>query len=270
MPLLPALLLAAAPLIAAPGLNGVGFEQAKTDFFGEHLAQELRSAGVKIVTNKEIAALLGMERQRQLLGCAEGSSCMVELANALGAEGVLLGDLARLDDGSIQVNLKIIGTNAGVIGARSGRVATEAQLTDALTAAAYELARACFTMLRASEPAPATVERDLRRAPLRAWSWVPSVVAVAGGAVGAVMLLQASDAHTQLTQNPQVTLSNARAQEIAQSGRTSQLIGGIAVGVGVAGLAAAAAMFFYKEQPVTLQAAVSPSGGAIVLSGALP
>ena len=84
------------PKLAAPGLNGVGLDAAFAGFAGEHLAQQLREAGLEVVTGSEIGAVLGIERQKQLLGCSAGASCMTELANALGADGVVLGDLAQV------------------------------------------------------------------------------------------------------------------------------------------------------------------------------
>lgn len=265
-----AVVLAAAPMIAVPQLNGVRFEQSQTEFFSEHLAQELRTAGVRVVTNKEIATLLGMERQRQLLGCGEGSSCMTELANALGAEAMVLGGIARLDDGSIQVNVKLIREGGAALGSRSARVPNDADLTDALTAAAYELARVAFEQLRAKEPLPASVERDFRRAPMRPLSWIPAIFGAAGAAFGTVMLIQANQAHLELTQNPEVTLTTARAEQLALNGRTNQMLGIIGVGVGVLGITAAASMFFFRDAPVSLQASVGPGGGAFVVSGAFP
>lgn len=94
-----------APLkLVAPGLQVVGLDPKIGDFLTEHVAQQMKLAGVDIITQREMASLLGLERQKQLLGCSDASSsCMAELASALGADGVLLGDLARFG-GRIQIN----------------------------------------------------------------------------------------------------------------------------------------------------------------------
>lgn len=60
----------------------------------EHRAQLLtevavteaaRSGAFDVVGNSDVQALVGFERQRQLLGCGETSSCITELAGALDA-----------------------------------------------------------------------------------------------------------------------------------------------------------------------------------------
>ena len=55
-----AILLSASPLtLAAPGLSVVGFDEKTGLFLGEHVAQQLKLAGAKVVTQKEMAAVLG-------------------------------------------------------------------------------------------------------------------------------------------------------------------------------------------------------------------
>jgi hypothetical protein len=86
--------------LAAPGLVAVGVEAQKATFLNELLADELTRAGLGrlvVVTPAQVSALLGLERQKQLLGCGEGS-CATELADALGSTGLVLGQVARLGD----------------------------------------------------------------------------------------------------------------------------------------------------------------------------
>src|SRR5688500_16256709 len=99
----PALVLAAvvvsiAPMkLALPGLQVVGIDPKLGAFYGEHFAQQLTLRGARVTSTSEISALLGLERQKQLLGCSdEASSCMAELAKALGVDGLALGDVAKV------------------------------------------------------------------------------------------------------------------------------------------------------------------------------
>lgn len=56
---------------AMPGLNCVNFDDKSCTFFGEYLAERLQEGGgIEITTQAEIAAVLGMERQKALLGCS--------------------------------------------------------------------------------------------------------------------------------------------------------------------------------------------------------
>src|SRR5438045_7742515 len=110
--LLPAILLiaAAAPepiKVASPGFRVVDISAERGAFYSQHFANQMLAAGISIISEREISAMVGLERQKQLLGCSEGTECMVELANALGVQGILLGDIAKLGN-RYQVSLKII------------------------------------------------------------------------------------------------------------------------------------------------------------------
>ncbi|HEX9052783.1 MAG TPA: DUF2380 domain-containing protein [Anaeromyxobacter sp.] len=97
-------------LLALQPLGGVTDERAR--LLGDALAGELRRrAGVSVVTQADVAALLGVERTRQMLGCAE-SGCMAEIGGALGADRVIHGSLGRLG-GSLMVNLSALDARRG-------------------------------------------------------------------------------------------------------------------------------------------------------------
>lgn len=67
--------------------------------FTEALTTEIASRGFfDVVSSRDVQTLLGVERQRQLLGCSEQGSCMTELAGALGARFVVSSSLAKLGD----------------------------------------------------------------------------------------------------------------------------------------------------------------------------
>ncbi|MBL8950883.1 MAG: hypothetical protein JNK82_08910 [Myxococcaceae bacterium] len=102
------LISAAAPelKIAAPGLTLNGLDEKLSSPFTDHLAQ--RFEGVRVITSRDIAALLGLQRQAQLLACGDAAAnCMAELGNALGVDGVLIGDVVKLGR-VVQLNLRII------------------------------------------------------------------------------------------------------------------------------------------------------------------
>src|SRR6185295_10756905 len=97
--LLLALVLAAAPAprLAAAGFTPAGVEASKAQFFSDYFADQLNATGaVRVVTQSEMAAMLGAERQRQLLGCGAEGSCLAELAGALDAAGIIIGSVAKV------------------------------------------------------------------------------------------------------------------------------------------------------------------------------
>src|SRR2546430_2430818 len=93
--------------LALPGFSGVGVSQEFLRFASEHFAQELGNEGLSVITEREISTLLGLERQRQLLGCSENSvSCAAELAGALGVDATVVGDIGKFEN-VYRVNVKI-------------------------------------------------------------------------------------------------------------------------------------------------------------------
>src|SRR5438874_12417022 len=89
---------AAAPLkIAAPGFSVLNLDAKEGVYYSEHFAHVLEEKGrVEVLTPGAIADLLTIERQKQLLGCAEESaSCLAEITDALGAAVLLRGSIGR-------------------------------------------------------------------------------------------------------------------------------------------------------------------------------
>jgi hypothetical protein len=116
----------------------------------ESLAAEVDARGYfEPVSSAEIATLLGVERQRQLLGCGdEAAACTAELAGALGAPYVMSGSLTRLE-GIYQLNLQVSDTVKGRVIARSTKVARDFEGLRGLLP--WAVAEACGTPL---PPAP--------------------------------------------------------------------------------------------------------------------
>lgn len=129
--------------LALPGLTFVKVDREIAGFFSEHLAQKLTFAGLKVTSSADIAAVLGFERQKALLGCSEAaaSNCMIELANALGVDGIVSGSIGKFGD-TFQVNLKVISASDGsVLCANSSSAKTEAQVLEKLDLAAASFGR---------------------------------------------------------------------------------------------------------------------------------
>jgi hypothetical protein len=142
-------LLAASPMKLAVGSFDVAQVQEPTrGFFANRLSQALGERGVTVITQEEITALLGLERQRTLAGCDQ-ANCTAELAGALGADGVLMAHIARLET-VVQLDLKVISASSGERRATfATRVGRDVEILDALDEAARSLA---LQLLGASAP----------------------------------------------------------------------------------------------------------------------
>jgi TolB-like protein len=234
-----------------------GVEVAVAESLTEALAAELSRTGLfEVTTQKDVAVVLGVERQRQLLGCGEeSSSCATELAGALGARFVLSGSVAKLGD-VFQLNLQTQDTTKGQALGRATRIAKD------LPALRGQLPYAIADATATPQPIPP--------------SKVPSVtlLAVGGAAVvgaGVVFLVSFSTEQTVLGElnlagQPNVQLKPAQYyRDQADAVRMQRLIGGIAAGVGAA-LMITGIIVYPRDDAAPVKVSLVPTGtGAAVV-----
>jgi hypothetical protein len=247
--------------LAMPGLSLVRIDGEVGAFYAEHLALQLKFAGADVVTAKEISALLGMERQRQLLGCADSSSsCIAEIASALGADGVVLGDIAQVGD-ALQVNLKIVSaSDARTLAAFSASPATEKELLERLTEAAYAMARQTGQALGRE-----VVPRRSSGSRLTRWWWAPLLAGAAVAGTGAGFFIDAKLKSSRLTSaTAQAPLDYDAAAVVAQRGREHQTLGAVLLGTGGALAAFAVVMLVVHLTGDAAVAFIPSSTGAAV------
>jgi hypothetical protein len=147
--------------IAAPDLEGVGLSPELRTFYTSHLAQRLQMAGLKVITASDIKALVTQERQRELSGCGDSEACAVELGNALGADTLLTGTIAKLGE-SYQINVKVISAVDGKpLAFFSGKAGGEEAVVTELNRAATELARTILSKDIPRRPSAADQTRQL-------------------------------------------------------------------------------------------------------------
>jgi hypothetical protein len=258
----------AAPVqLAQPEMRGANVPKDSLVFFGEHLALQLRAAGLAVVTQREIATLLGVERQRALLGCDDQGACVAELASALGAEGVLIGDVGHFSE-VFQVNLKVLsGRDASVLASFSERVGTEKAVLEALERGARALSLEVHRRL--GRPLPFDVAEPPT---VRSRAWIP---AVAGGVLavgGSVLLVLAGADYATLTTPGGTSLSPTEATATASGGALKRNLGVAAVGVGGAALVTSLVMAIAGggQAPLAVVPAGQGVGAAVVFSGRWP
>lgn len=266
-------LLAAAPTppvpqlrLASPGLSATNVKPELGALLSEHVAQQLKLAGAEVVTPKEIGALLGLERQKQLTGCTEeASSCTAELAAALGVDGLVLGDVGRVGERYL-VNLKVVASKNGkTVAAFSETANSEDAVLDVLTRGARALA----------EPASSNLGRSLSgslggTSTRTRLALIPLAVGVLAAGVGGVFLLQAQGTYASLANGSVKSASGGRS--LQADGEQQQTVARVGLGVGAAGLVAAAVMYFATPTSGAMSALVAPTpgGAAVVFSGRWP
>jgi hypothetical protein len=221
-----------------------------------------------------MAAILGLERQKQLLGCTDASSsCMAELASALGVDAILAGELAKLGS-TYQLDLKVLSAKDGArLAGWSENLKDETLFIGALHRAAEAIADAVPTTAAVSRPPerPTAVELSApapepQNRPLRARAWIP---AVAGGICllgGGISYGLGKSDYNNLKTGQQITPQSWA--DTQSRGPVLESGGVFAMVVGAAGLATAAAFYFWPPSASAPSLAVGPGG--VFVRGSLP
>ncbi len=231
-----ALLLCAAPIkVAVPGFTVIGIERGLGEAWAEHFVTLLgRDDDFVLITSKDIAQVLGLERQKQLLGCNEAeSSCLAELAGALGVDAILSGTFAQ-SGSSITATLRMLKATDGTqIATVTHRLKDADALQDWLDAQAPELLtrmRTAFSLGQRSQ-SPMTISAQVSTG-TPVVRWVPAIIG-GGTAIGGAVLFGLSKGHAAQLRTQ--ALSADEITTTASNGRTFEGAGlGLLIGGAVA------------------------------------
>jgi hypothetical protein len=128
--------------LAIPGVSVVDMDAQQASFLSEHLAQQLSDEGAEVVNSEDLTVMLGMERQRQLMGCS-GRKCASALTDAINVDALVMGDIAKLPKDRYQLNLRVLDASKGArVKTYSRRVVGYEALLDEIEKAAKQLVTA--------------------------------------------------------------------------------------------------------------------------------
>lgn len=250
--------------LAAPGLSTLNVKPEAATYFLEHLGHQLQAQGVEVLTSSQIANLLGLERQRQLLGCTdEQSSCLAEMANALGADGLVHGSLGKFGN-AYQLDVQILSSSGQTLATFSRKVDGDEALLNALEVGAAALASQLFSALHRGAPKPVTTPTEAP-ASLR-WLWWSTGGLGAAAMVAGVLFMVIPQAPAATTSMADVPAAISRLQFDRQFG-LGLVIGGAAVlGTSlVVGLLTGS-----KDKAPSVALVPTAHGASFVLTGSLP
>lgn len=245
--------------MAVPGLSLSGVELKLGEAWVERFATLLgRDPRLKVTTRRDIEMVLGLERQKQLLGCAEGSSsCLAELAGGLGVDAVLSGSLAKAGNSYI-VTMRVVRAGDGAeVASISERLKNEDALIEWLEAQAPRLAdQVAAAYGRAAPVKEVHFER-----------WIPAMLGVGCLVAGVGMQVGARGDARSLTLG---TVPLADTQAVLERGRAVEAGSWVLFGVGAAAIAASVVWVAVGSAPAKV-AVVPIEGGAVFsLAGTLP
>jgi hypothetical protein len=131
------------------------------------------ATGRSVIGADEVRAMVGLQREKSLLGCGD-TSCLTEIGGALGAERIVIGSLSLFGKSTYLLDLKLLDTRtARVLQEGSARFGSEDAIPDAV-------ASAVAALFPGSAPEAAVSEAPAHHTSTAGW-WV----AGAGAAVGA-------------------------------------------------------------------------------------
>lgn len=227
-------------------------------FQGRFLTLLGEKTGLQITTAQDIAQAIGLERQKQLLGCdSEEPSCSAELAAALGSDAILSGSLAKAGSSFVVTLRGVNVANGQPFATASGRLATEDALFAFLESEATEFAK------RMSDAFDLYVEQKRGPRAFRVWPWLIAGTGVVAAAVGVGLLIDSRTIYDGLISRTALPDDGYRAS--LTSGQRSQDVGvGLLVG-GVISASAGVVLAFLTRVPVQVAVAPTPTGAVAVL-----
>ena len=263
--LIASLLAAGNAKIAVLAFTASGVDPTVAASVTESVTAELAVRGYfDPISTAEVQTMLGVERQKQLMGCSE-ETCITELAGALGAPFVMSGSLVKIE-GVFQINIQVMDSRKSRTTGRSSKLAKDFE--SLRFQIPYAVAEACGTPL---PPAPSRVLPY-------SMVGVGGAALLGGGVLGLIALtnegvingeLKADDTNRTVVLSPARTYSD-RFAAIA----TEKTISLVAVIAGAA-LVVGGLILIPPAAPeagvkVALIPVPIPGGAAAVLVGVLP
>lgn len=258
--------------LALPGLNAVNLSPGEGELYAELVSQKFEAHDVRVMTSRDLASMLGVERQRQLLGCSE-NSCVVEMTAALGVDGVLVGDLGKLGE-EYALNLKVLSSkDARPLALYNGRAPSSKGLPAVIENGVRSLLRDLSKSLgrpeleKDTDPVPElNIYGNPQPSGLRTALWGVTGAGVIGLGVGIGLQLVAGGNFAELQRGG---LTEERARALRDGGRGMETGGTIALIAGGVLAAAGATLLVLGvgEEAPTASVLVTPHGGAFVLGG---
>lgn len=239
------------------GAGGVGSDVGAA--ISEAISQEVARRGYfEPIGAGEIRAILGVERQKQLIGCSEEGSCQAEIAGSLGARFALSGTVAKLGE-TYQLTLQTLDTQKAQPIARATQLAKS--IDDLRAQLPYAVAEATGTPL----PAPPS-------------KLLPYSLMGGGGlllAAGTVVGIQALTTESILTEelnagstDPAPLKKLSAYQDQSRSISIQKTASLIAVVAGAAMIGTGA--YLYRKDEAGTSIALVPTGNGTALVGVFP
>ncbi len=287
--------------IAILDIRALGTDAAKAELLSEVALTEAASIpGIDVIGKSDINSIVGFEKQKQVMGCAEDSTCLAEIGGALGVDYILVGSLGGLGD-LFRIDLKLVDAKRAKVRARIGVTVEgkESRLVAAIQKAIHDLvgpmsgdapavadaaaprkdpARADTARdprLAARPPAPAVTAPErpatgvsaTAASPRRRWAYISGGTGAAllfGGALAGLQAKSAFDAEKKAAASGDLAAYDSNKSKASSM---SMVADGLFV-AGAAGVGVGTWLFLTsRSAPLALEVAPLPGGAFAAISG---
>ncbi|MFL5319399.1 MAG: hypothetical protein ACJ790_07060 [Myxococcaceae bacterium] len=259
--------------LAAPGVSFVNLDDKTGSFYLDYFAQQVAlNPWMSVTTRAQVEAVIGMERQKQLLGCGDQSAeCTAELAGALGVDLLIVGSLGKVGSGFL-VNLTVVSAkDAQAVFVMSNRVKDEDALLDYLGAQAKALSEKYKPAAAKAAPVETPVVAETGVVgPARPKAWIVPTTLGALALAGAATTYAMANGHKTALTNGTFTFGSY--DDVAAYRRQGQNLNAIALGLGasaVLSLGSAGALYAMPAGGSRKWIPAAASGVALVGGGVL-
>jgi TolB-like protein len=98
--------------------NVQGVAEGTAMILTDIVVSEFARHGLDVVSKSDIAAIVGFEKQKALLGCSDDSSCLAEIGGALGVDFMLTGQVGQIGS-RYRLSLILVDVKKGKVAARA-------------------------------------------------------------------------------------------------------------------------------------------------------
>ncbi|WP_223641839.1 hypothetical protein [Corallococcus sp. EGB] len=271
----------------------------------EHVAEQLKARGLEVIRVEDVTRTLPKKKRTAMMRCNRTQpSCIASLGVAAKTDVVMVTEIGPYLN-AYKAGVRVYTAQDGApLVEESVPGVSEDQVLDALSKSLDVVVPRTLRVLRPEPVAPPPVtppvaqqtpnvtpgekqpvpgpdltpgvqppsQMDLTDTPKvetpgrRKWAWVPAAGGVVLAGVGAVFYVQSHSKYNKLTEGTE-PLPNG--QDVRDSGKRSQTLGVVGIGVGAAAIAAGALMYFLPVKQTNVQPSVTltPQGGGLSLAG---
>lgn len=272
----------------------------------EHVAEQLKARGLEVVRVEDVTRTLPRKQRAAMTLCKRTQpACIASLGVAAKTDVVMVTEVVPYLSG-FKAGVRVYTARDGApLTEHSVPEVKKNQVMDALTQSLNEVVPITLRVLRPEPVAPPPVtppvaqqtpnvtpeekqpvpgpdltpgvqppsQMDLTDTPKvetsgrRKWAWVPAAGGVVLAGAGTVFFVQSRGKLRDLNTHTYPDLKDA--QDVRDSGKRSQTLGVVGMGVGAAAIAAGALMYFLPVKQTNVQPTVTltPQGGGLSFAG---